>query len=166
MGLIALVSSVAFRPWVSNETAQGVLVSTHFASPLIILVVFLVAFITHSVITAPRTAITQDATPQTGPGGKPLPKKTRSCKDNLGLDFNPTRKKLFIGLSVGSILTFVASAALIIIHALWDREENWWCGQAAVVHPFPRGFVLTCRIANLDWPRSTSLHHSSSIPYS
>ena len=166
MGLITSVPSVAFRPWVSNETAHSLLIYTHFASPIILLVVFLAAFTTHSILSAPRTTVTQDAASQTGPGGKPLPKKTRSCKSNVGLDFSPGRKRLFIGLSVGSVLTFVASAAVIIVHALWDREERWWCGQAAVVSPLPRGVVSPCTRANLDGPRSTSLRRSSSIPSS
>ena len=137
MGLIALVHSFTFRPWVSNDTAQGILIYLHYASPICLLVLFLTALATYSIVTAPKREPSQDTSDLTGPGGKPLPKKPKSGKDNARLDFSPARKRLFIGLSVGAVLTYVADAAGVIVHALWDRRDNWWCGEAkAVGTPF------------------------------
>ena len=137
MGLIALVHSLTFRPWVSNDTAQGILIYLHYASPICLLVLFLTALAGYSIVTAPKREPSPETPDLTGPGGKPLPKKTKSSKHNARLDFSPARKRLFIGLSVGAVLTYVADAAGIIVHALWDRRDNWWCGEArAVGTPF------------------------------
>ena len=158
MGLLTLFRAWAVRrPWVSNHTAQRILAYTHYASPIILLALFLTAFTTYSIVTAPTTTVTHPSTDQAGPGGKPLPKKkTRSCKNTVGLDFSPARKRLFIGLLVGVILTLIASAAVVITHSLWDREANWWCGEAAAVCTSDMAVKSHMQRANVDRPRFTS----------
>ena len=117
--------------------AQGIVMYTHYASPIILLVFFLVAFTTHSILTASKEDVVQPDTGQTGPGGKPLPRTSsptaKAAQEKKALDFSPSRKLLFIWLSVGVVLTFLGNAVIVIVHALLNRKENWWCGQAVVV---------------------------------
>ena len=124
-------------PWASNGTAQGILIYVHFASPLLLLVVFLVAFTTHSIVTAPKGSTVKVSTEQKGPGGKPLPQnKGLRAKADRKLcisEFSPARKLLFTWLSVGTILTFVGNAVVVIVHAIVKRGDSWWCGQHVAV---------------------------------
>ena len=117
--------------------AQDIMVYTHYASPIILLVFFLVAFTAHSILTAPKEDVVQAEPSQTGPGGKPLPRTSsptaKAAREKKALDFSPSRKLLFTWLSVGVVLTFLGNAATVIVHAVLDRKDNWWCGQAVVV---------------------------------
>lgn len=120
-----------------NGTATEVLLDiTHFNYPWLLLLIFLAAFITNSVLTAESSADI-DEPAVLGPGGKPLPrsaKKLKEAKEKKKLkDFSPYRKLLFIWLSAGLIITFVANATNIIVHALTKRENGWWCGEATAV---------------------------------
>jgi len=113
-----------------------------FSYPLILLITFLVAFTTRSILLSREAAAKESAeleqqqqTP-IGPGGKSLPpsKSRPEDKDKKDEnDFSKPRKALFNWLSVVVCVTFVASAADIIAHALLKRSEGWWCGQAPVV---------------------------------
>ena len=117
--------------------AQQIMLYTHYASPIILLVFFLVAFTAHSILTASKEDVIQVTTSQTGPGGKPLPRTSspaaKAAREKKALDFSPSRKLLFTWLSAGVVLTFLGNVVTVIVHALLDRKDNWWCGQAAVV---------------------------------
>lgn len=137
------------KRWVSSGTAQDLLLYIHFASPPLLLALFLVAFTVHSIATASKDTTVAAATDQTGPGGKPLPKHTgpsARSKRTAITDFSRARKLLFDLLSVGLILTFLGNAAVVILHALIDRKDNWWCGQSVAV-----GFTL---ISSVCWGMS------------
>ncbi len=131
------MSAIDSRPWVSKSAAQEVLLYTHFSYPIILLAVFLIAFTAHSVLTASKDATVAACPDQTGPGGKPLPRNTApSAKEQLqkqALDFSPRRKLVFHWLSLGIVVTFVGNAANVIFHALYKREDNWWCGESVAV---------------------------------
>ena len=43
------------------------------------------------------------------------------------------RKLLFEWLMVGALATLAGNIVLVIVHALMERKENWWCGQAPTV---------------------------------
>ena len=123
-----------FTVWVSDSTLNTLLESLHFASPVVLVVVFLVTFTAHSIVAAPKDRTVRASTEQTGPGGKPLPQNTGAWeKKRQVLDFSPTRKLLFTWLSVGTILTFVGNAVVVIIHTLLDRKHGWWCGEDVAV---------------------------------
>lgn len=126
-------TSLGLRPAASNQDAQHILVYVHFGSPVLLLIFFLAAFTTHSVVTASTDTATKNPQDQTGPGGKPLPSSKKNPKQNDVLDFSPTRKILFNWLSVGTIVTFLANAVVVILHALINREDNWWCGESVAV---------------------------------
>lgn len=124
------------RPWVSNKTAQDILVYVHYAYPIILLVLFLAATTAHAVLTAAKDELGQAVPDQTGPGGKPLPRNTSPGakeKTQKVFDFSPSRKLFFTWISVLAILTFLGDAIVAIVHALVDKKNNWWCGESAVV---------------------------------
>lgn len=121
------------RSEASNQNAQDLLQFLHFSSPIILIVFFLIAFTAHSVATASTDTTTKTTQGQTGPGGKPLPSPKKRSKEKETLDFSPARKLLFNWLSVGTTATFVGNAVVVISHALVDREDNWWCGEAVAV---------------------------------
>ena len=124
------------RPWVSNTTAQDVLVYVHYSYPIILLIFFLAATTSHAILTASKDDLLQAVPDQTGPGGKPLPRNTSpgaKKRTQQTIDFSPTRKLFFGWISVAAILTFLGDAVIAMLHALMDKEDNWWCGQSVVV---------------------------------
>lgn len=124
---------------VFTQTAEDILLYIHYASPVLLLAFFLVAFTAQSIATASKDSTVAVSPDQTGPGGKPLPKGkgpgARAQEGQQFLDFSPARKLLFDWISAGAILTFVANAAAVIAHVLVDRKDNWWCGQHVAVRP-------------------------------
>ena len=124
------------RPWVSNRAAQDILVYVHYSYPIILLLFFLAATTTHAVLTASKDEVVQAAPDQTGPGGKPLPRNTSpgaKKRTQQTIDFSPARKLFFCWISVAAILTFLGDAVIVMLHALMDKKDNWWCGQPVVV---------------------------------
>lgn len=125
------------QSWVSHETAQDVLAYTHYSSPIILLAFFLVAFTAHSIVNASSDGVIYPSTDQAGPGGKPLPQKVaQSAKEKQEkhtLDVTRGQKLLFEWLLVSTILTFLGNAVVVILHALFNRKDNWWCGEAVAV---------------------------------
>ena len=121
------------KPWVSNKTAQDILVYIHFSSPIILLAFFLIAFTAHSIVTASKDDVVQPDANQTGPGGKPLPQKTRGKPIAKPLDFSRARKLAFDWLSAGAVATFLGNAVVVILHAVIKRKDNWWCGESVAV---------------------------------
>lgn len=108
----------------------------HFNYAWVLFVVFLVAFVANSILSAEPSSESKDPV-LTGPGGKPLPqssarksKEERDRRKKLK-DFSPGRKLLFLYLSVGLLATFVGNGANIVIHAL--TQSDWWCGEATAV---------------------------------
>ena len=120
-----------------HRKVQEIMLYTHYASPIILLVFFLVAFTAHSILTASKEDLVQVEPGQTGPGGKPLPRNSsptaKAAREKKALDFSPFRKLLFTWLSAAIVLTLLGNAVTVIVHALLDRKDNWWCGQAVVV---------------------------------
>lgn len=127
----------AWTPWGIQRAAQNIVVYIHFASPIILLAFFLVAFVAHSIATASKDVIVLVSKDQTGPGGKPLPQdkstSAQARRKKQTLDLSPARKLLFVCLSVGTILTFVGNSVVVILHAVLNRKDNWWCGQSVAV---------------------------------
>ena len=125
------------QPWVSNQTAQRILTTTQNAYSPIILAIFLVSFMIHSIVTASQKTTLEPSPTQFGPGGKPLPRKSpkpsRSSLNAEQLNFSPRTQFIFRWLSVGVLLTFFLNAVNVISHTIVERGSNWWCGQATVV---------------------------------
>lgn len=123
------------QPWVSNRTAQNILTYLHASYPIIVLALFITVFTIRSIALANRETEAAPVTTQVGPGGKPLPRKSPASKSKNSevLDFSRPRKLLFEWLSLAVAMTFVANSIQVIIHALYAREEEWWCGETTVV---------------------------------
>ncbi|KAF6226337.1 hypothetical protein HO133_009203 [Letharia lupina] len=149
--------------------AQEIMVYTHYASPIILLVFFLVAFTAHSILTASKEDVVQPETGQTGPGGKPLPRNSsptaKAAREKKALDFSPSRKLLFTWLSAGVVLTFLGNAVTVIVHALLDRKDNWWCGQAVVIYVVASFFAYSLLLISIvdTKPAPTGAHLSTWI---
>ena len=145
-------ADMASTPVVHDRTADAILLYIHYASPIILLVSFLLVFTVNSIATAAGDYTTAAPAVQTGPGGKPLPQsksqKAKAQRKILVLDFSPRRKLLFDWISLGVILTFVANAIIVISHALLDREHKWWCGPHVAVCLFVSA-GHTCRTDNM-----------------
>lgn len=121
-------------PWVSDPRAQGLLTYLQIIYPIALLIIFVTAFTVRSIVTSRND---NDDTPQSdqlGPGGKPLPRKSSQDKSEANaIDFSRARKLLFISLQSGVLLSLLGNIALVIFHALLEREQRWWCGQAPTV---------------------------------
>ena len=119
-----------------QASAPHILAQLHLAYPVVLLVFFLVTFMSHSIITA-NPEKTTTAAPVSGPGGKPLPRNKRARSGSIiklqGRDFSPAQKSLFKWVSVALIFTFLANAVLVLLHVLVNRADGWWCGQHVAV---------------------------------
>lgn len=121
----------------SPGSAYWIIHYVQYAYPLVLLVVFLSAFVAHSIISSPSNQSVTSRSNLTGPGGKPLPPTSRPPSNgppepkNEG--FGKTRSLLFCWLSVGLIGTFVGNIVNIVVHAVSERKEGWWCGEAPAV---------------------------------
>ncbi|TKX23397.1 ABC transporter-like protein 3 [Elsinoe australis] len=160
------------QPWVSNRVAQNILSYLHAAYPLILLVFFITVFTVRSIAVSNGQGTADDeapptGSPQLGPGGKPLPKKSPVRRDSSQdvLDFSRPRKLLFEWLSLAAALTFIGNAITVVVHALYARSEEWWCGQATVIY-LVGSFMIYCLIliTIIDTkPSPTSAHVSTWI---
>nr|POE62909.1 hypothetical protein CFP56_03812 [Quercus suber] len=123
-------------PWVSNPVAQNILADVQIAYPLVLIFLYLIAFTVRSVRGAHHDRDTGPREPQQlGPGGKPLPKNNiaKDDSEHVDLDFSRPRKLLFQWLCVGVLATLLGNIVVVITHALFEREQRWWCGQAPTV---------------------------------
>ncbi|KAL2819372.1 hypothetical protein BDW59DRAFT_122172 [Aspergillus cavernicola] len=103
--------------------------------PILVLVVFASSFVASSILTA-RTASQNPCTSQTGPGGRPLPQRSRSTVAVVKAPqrFSRNANLCFNWLSLGVLVTFVSEAAVNVAHVMIARSEHWWCGQAVVIY--------------------------------
>lgn len=124
----------------------------HSAYPIILLLTFILAFTIRSIVTASKVTDQDEREEPTtptnvGPGGKPLPKKSPALSprepEHQVLDFSRPRKLLFHWLSLATILTLAGNAVGHIAHALYELDEDWWCGKPAVVSPISRLTLFT-----------------------
>lgn len=142
------------------ETDQTLLRFLRTLSPIALLLAFVVAFVVSSVISAMQ--VTPPPRPACGPGGRPLPKRTRSSMATIKKNQNsisPRFRVVFQWLSITVLLTFVVDAALNITHAILDRSEHWWRGQAAVV-----GFPFRRSRTSSRGRKKKSLEAANSVP--
>ena len=80
--------------------------------PVLLLVVFVVTFITNTIVIA-RKANRSDAQ-NVGPGGRPLPRRSRSSSAlEKTQGFSQTVKQCFNWLSVGILLTFLDRKSVV-----------------------------------------------------
>lgn len=111
---------------------------TQIAYPIVLLLLYLVAFTVRSVLTASKEEDAVHEPEQLGPGGKPLPSRKnngpkKQPKIPQNLDFSRSRKLLFEWLSVAVIFSLGINIVVVIVHALLARKERWWCGEAPTV---------------------------------
>ncbi|KAJ9260125.1 hypothetical protein DTO207G8_822 [Paecilomyces variotii] len=138
------------QPVVSHDTARELLEYFHIGTPIILLVVFITSFIVSSVRSAKRLS-TNGSAVTTGPGGRPLPKRTRSTMvvTKEPRPFSPWTQLLFKWLSVAVLVTFVADAAIVMTHVILCRSEHWWCGQSYVIYIIGSFFVYAVILISL-----------------
>ncbi|MCJ1309437.1 hypothetical protein MMC25_003096 [Agyrium rufum] len=151
---------------VYSRVDTKILYYLHFTYPIFLLFYFLAAFTAHSIATASGDVVSK-APQLKGPGGKPLPNTKRPKEQVQGRkpnpDFSPRTKILFNWLTVGVVLTFLGNASVVILHALVDREHEWWCGKDMAIYVIAafvaHGLLL---ISMIDTRPSPTIVHVSS----
>ncbi|KAI7607771.1 hypothetical protein KC319_g21195, partial [Hortaea werneckii] len=123
-------------PWVSNPVAQDILTYVQIAYPIVLICLYIITFTTRSITTARNDDHDNLEPEQLGPGGKPLPQKSKKKEPAIpnDFDFSRPRKLLFEWLSVGVLGSIGGNIAVVIVHAIVGREEHWWCGQAPTIY--------------------------------
>ncbi|KAL4873291.1 hypothetical protein BDV12DRAFT_160769 [Aspergillus spectabilis] len=118
-----------------RNVMQGFLESLRITYPIILLLLFASAFVASSILTA-RNANRNTIASHTGPGGRPLPKRSRSTVAVVKTPqkFSRNAKLCFRLLSSAILVTLVAEAAVNVAHVMLARSEKWWCGQAVVIY--------------------------------
>lgn len=133
--------------------AYWILHYTQYAYPLVLLVVFLVAFVTHSILSSPNSQSISSRSNLTGPGGKPLPPTSRppsnSPPKQKNDGFGKIRSLLFCWLSVGLIATFIGNTINIVVHAIVERGAGWWCGEAPATYVIGSAFLYSLFLISL-----------------
>ncbi|KAJ5988762.1 hypothetical protein N7481_003972 [Penicillium waksmanii] len=114
------------------EAARELLDYLRSCYPVILLLLFVVAFVANTMVIA-RNANQEDAE-NVGPGGRALPRRARSSSLKKTQSFSRTVKHCFNWLSVGVLLTFLADASIYITHVVLARSEQWWRGQSVVIY--------------------------------
>ncbi|CAL5870186.1 uncharacterized protein PFLUO_LOCUS4421 [Penicillium psychrofluorescens] len=129
--------------------------------PLFLFVLFIVAFLANTMIAARN--VHKTVSQRMGPGGRPLPMRSRSSNSNTyrqTQQFSKTVKRFFNWLSVGILVTWLADAVIFIVHALVARSEHWWQGQSVVICIIASFFVYSViLISLLDTSPSPTLAH-------
>lgn len=140
--------------------------------PILLLLVFVSSFVANSILTAKNANQNSNAV-HTGPGGRPLPKRSRSTVAVVKAPrkFSRTTELAFKWLSLTILVTFVADAAINIAHVMMSRGQQWWCGQSVVVCDLAAGrddsmtrntgAFSRSQVANSSHLRSTLLVRSS-----
>lgn len=100
--------------------------------PIFLLLLFVVAFVANTMLTASTTS--QHEPQRMGPGGRPLPRRSRSGPFRKTQGFSKTVKRVFNWLSVAVLVTYLADAAIYITHVMVARSEHWWRGQSVVIY--------------------------------
>lgn len=118
----------------SHYATRELLEYLRIGYPILLLLVFVSSFVANSIVTARNVSKNQSAA-RMGPGGRPLPKRSRSSATFVKpvQPFSRNAKLLFKWLSVVVLATLVADAAINVTHVMLARSEQWWCGQAVVV---------------------------------
>ncbi len=120
----------------STAAAEVFLEVGQVAAPVVLLLVYLIAFTVYSVRTARNDNDISPPGPQLlGPGGKPLPsnKSNNQRSEAEQEDFSAGTKRTFQVLTGGVLVSLFGNIVMVIVHALTAREEHWWCGQTATV---------------------------------
>ncbi|KAL2868018.1 putative vacuolar ABC heavy metal transporter (Hmt1) [Aspergillus lucknowensis] len=130
-----------------HHVMRGSLEYLQTAYPILLLLVFASAFVANSILTA-RTASQNPRASQTGPGGRPLPKRSRSTVAVVKAPQKFSRNAVlcFKWVSLCVLVTLVAEAAVNVAHVMIARSKQWWCGQAVVIYVvgsfFDYGIIL------------------------
>lgn len=127
----------------SHRPARVLLEYLHIGYPIFLLVVFIAAFIASSIIAAKNVGKNGNQI-NYGPGGRPLPKRSRSTMAVAKplQTYSHNTMLVFKWLSVAVLVTFIADAAINIAHTVLARSEHWWCGQSLVVRYPPSSLEL------------------------
>ncbi|KAJ5888210.1 hypothetical protein N7495_008251 [Penicillium taxi] len=116
--------------------------------PIFTLILFVVAFIAVTMITA--TKAHKIDSQGLGPGGRPLPMRSRSARVFRNTQgFSKNTKRIFNGLSIAVLLTFLVDATIYILHVMVARSEHWWRGQSQVVYIVGSFFVYAVLLMTL-----------------
>ncbi|KAL6704430.1 ATP-binding cassette-type vacuolar membrane transporter Hmt1 [Coniothyrium glycines] len=137
--------------WAYAAPLRKAVTAIQYAYPIVMLFFFLAAFTLRSIAASKSNSnIAQPTT--TGPGGKPLPATdpTRNFVKKTAHDHvTQTQKRLFEWVSLATALTFLGSSAIIIMHALINKDEGYWAGKATVIYLVGSFFVYCLFLISL-----------------
>ncbi|KAI5289149.1 hypothetical protein KEM54_004321 [Ascosphaera aggregata] len=123
----------------SQESVRFALELIWTFSPLVLVISFLVSFVVNSILAARQLETDGITDGNHGPGGKPLPKRPRitpGTSEGARPDFSLGAKTAFKWLNVGILLTYIADGLNAMSHAILERKQHWWSGQAFVLVPW------------------------------
>ncbi|CAG8903437.1 unnamed protein product [Penicillium egyptiacum] len=135
----------------SAIAAHALLQYLRFGYPPVLLAILFVVFLVHSSQVAKNAG--RNTKVQYGPGGKPLPRRTRimmAVARDLPAELERNKSKgWFVWLSLLVLATYIADAVIHMTHAMISKSEQWWCGQAAVVFVVGSFFAHTVILISL-----------------
>ncbi|KAI9924791.1 hypothetical protein MW887_006647 [Aspergillus wentii] len=134
----------------SHHATRESLVYLRTSYPICLLVVFVIAFVANSILAA-KSVKKNDNAVRTGPGGRPLPMRSRSMMTVIKevQRFSPRIRLLFNWLAAGVLLTLLGDATINIVHVILARADHWWCGQSVVIYIVGSFFVHAVILVSL-----------------
>lgn len=133
----------------------------HFNYAWFLGLIFLIALLANSFLSAKPAVTDLKESILLGPGGKPLPRrKSKEERDKKTQeDFGPGRKQVFLYLSAALLATFVAHGFNIVVHALVE-QDGWWCGEATAIYVLASAFFYSIFLISLvDMSPAPSIAH-------
>ncbi|KAJ5551532.1 hypothetical protein N7535_000524 [Penicillium sp. DV-2018c] len=116
--------------------------------PPFLLILFVVAFVTDTTLAVKKAG--KDESQNFGPGGRPLPQRSRRIPSyHKPKEFSQNAKRVFNCLSLAVLLTSVMDAIIYITHVMLARSENWWRGQSFVIYVVGSFFVYAVLLISM-----------------
>lgn len=107
-----------------SQLAISILDYIYFTSPIVLLDLFLVLSMAHSIATAFKRVVAHASTQQTGSGGKNLSHNAPCLSRVRRIDISLSQKSPFIWLSMGTISTFVSNSIVVMLHVVLNQKEH------------------------------------------
>ncbi|KAL2271552.1 hypothetical protein VTJ83DRAFT_923 [Remersonia thermophila] len=158
--------------------AQSVLRLSQLLYPVVLIVTFVVSSAIHTVVTA-KSEEELIVPAVRGPDGKPLPATKRKKRKQEEEEEQPQGPKeaedgdrkaslawsVFLYMTAGIILSFVANGVAVAVHAMQSSREAglddaWWCGEERIVYLVGSAFLyLYIFITLIEWRKSPTIVH-------
>ncbi|KAJ5642248.1 ABC transporterintegral membrane type 1 [Penicillium lividum] len=130
-----------------SQAARNLLASLRMCYPIFLLVLFMMASLTSTIIVTSKNNKHGFQTKSDGllPSGQA--RKVKDVGNMEGLASNI--KSCFKWLSLGILITYVMDGGVFVVHVIISWPEHWWGGQSVVIHFIGSSFIYMVIVMKL-----------------